>query len=94
MNWWENEIDGYSLEWQNHESDNSLILYADLKDLDKRIEDYFGGTAIGISKNPPISKSILSDMSEWYAMCFDVNGDLCWSHITKDQFELCLEEIK
>ena len=91
MKWWENEIDGYSLEWQNHESDNKVLLHADLISLPRLVKSHFGGTVMGISKNPPIGGRPCGNGENFYAVCFDVDGDLRWFHILKDQFILWLD---
>ena len=92
MNWWENEIDGHSLEWQNHESDNSVILHADLEWFAESVKNRFGATVIGISKNPPIGGGAYSSGEDFYAVCFeDGNGNIRWFHIMKEQFLLLTE---
>lgn len=93
MNWWENEIDGFSLEWQNHESDNRLLFQADLSSLPDRIMGRFGGTVLGISKNPPAGESLSRFDVETWAVCFEADGDIHWFHVLKGQFELWLEGV-
>lgn len=89
IEWWRkiNRIDGSTLEWHNHEKDNSAILASSIKELEDNLmtDRYNCAKPIGFCFNPPICNRIYGNSSsqDIGIVCCDGDGNAFWFHINK-----------